>query len=102
MKKLKGNGRIQLHLKEEIVPNTKLSYEDLASKVEYLQHYVEQLQHMIAAFKRNRFGAKSEKFENPFQQHLDFDDHNKPLETSPEVEEEITVPAHKRKKIQIY
>ena len=75
--------------------NTKLTYEDLASKVEYQQQYIEQLQHMIAEFRRNRFGVKSEKFDNPFQKNLEFDDHNKPLENA--TEEEITVPAHKRK-----
>ena len=41
VKKLKGDGRIQPHLKEEIVPEIKLTYEDLENKVEHLQHYVE-------------------------------------------------------------
>ena len=98
MKKLKRNGRIQLHWKEEIVPDIKLTYEDLESKVEYQQQYIEQLQHMVAEFRRNRFGVKSEKFDNPLQKHLEFDDPDKPLENSLDVEEEITVPAHKRKK----
>ena len=50
---------------------------------------------MIAEFRRNRFCVKSEKFDNPFQKHLEFENHNRPLENA--TEEEITVPAHKRK-----
>ena len=49
-----------------------LSYKDLERKIEYQDMYIEQLHHVIAGLKRNRFGKKSEGFENPFQALLPF------------------------------
>ena len=49
-----------------------LSYKDLERKIKYLAMYPGYLHHVIEGSKRNRFGTKSEGFENPFQALLPF------------------------------
>ena len=44
----------------------------LLRKVEYQEQYIAQLQHMLLEARRNRFGVKSEKYNNPFQESLNF------------------------------
>ena len=79
------------------VRKSDLSYEDLETKIEYQDQYIEQLQHMIADLRRNRFGVKSERFEHPSQGKLELDN-NQLIQQSPEAFDETTVPSHKRKK----
>ena len=48
------------------------SYDDLKIELDYMKQYVDQIRYQIGELKRNRFGSRSEKRDNPMQNILDF------------------------------
>ena len=77
--------------------SAELSYKDLEQKVEYQDMSIEQLHPVITGLKRDRFGKKSEGFENPFQAQLPFQI-DETIKDIPEQETELSVADHKRTK----
>ena len=99
------NDSITLHLKDETLLEIQKSTEDLKHKVdlltktvEYQEQYIDQLQHMLLEARRHRFGVKSERFDNQFQDKFDFGESNSEFQKTPNEPPETLVPAHKRKK----
>ena len=74
------------------------SYDDLKIELDYMKQYVDQLRYQIAELKRNRFGSRSEKCDNPMQNVLDFNETNDPIDVTGMPELEAEIPSHKRKK----
>ena len=74
------------------------SYDDLKIELAYMKQDVDQLRYQIAELKRNRFGSRSEKFNNPMQNVLDFNETNDPIDVAGMPELEAEIPSHKRKK----
>ena len=99
------NDSITLHIKGETLLKEQQSTEYLkhevdllTKKVEYQEQYIDQLQHMLLEARRHRFGVKSEKFDNQFQDRFDFGENNAECQKAPEEPPETLVPEHKRKK----
>jgi hypothetical protein len=61
-----------------------------------MKQYVDQLRYQIAELKRNLFGSRSEKFDNPMQNVLDFNETNYPIDVTGMTELEAKIPSHKR------
>ena len=70
----------------------------LLRKVEYQEQYIDQLQHMLLEARRNRFGVKSERYDNPFQESLNFGQNHSGLHENLNQLPQTLVPTHKRKK----
>ncbi len=74
------------------------SYDDLKIELTYMKQYVDQLRYQIVELKRNRFGSTSEKFDNPMQKHLHFNEINDPIDVTGMPELATEIPSHKSKK----